>query len=667
MSAIFGIVQLDGRPVEAGDLESIRDAMAHRGPDGDRIWRDGCAGLGQSMLCTTPESLHETLPWQCPESGLVITADARIDNREELAAKLGLRSAGSRGAFSAVPGSTVAGTAETSRESHLGEVAPDSLLVLEGYKRWGEACVDHLLGDFAFAIWDPRARMLFCARDQMGARPFYFHRSRGLFVFASTALGVVASGRMARRVRPERIADFLVQELEGADTASTWFEDVWRMPPATTGMLAEHGFTTRTYWRPDPKSELRLPSDEAYTDAFEEVLTAAVKVRMRSNKPISSMLSGGLDSSTIAGIANRLQRDAGGPPLATVSGVAEDGQECRESRYSGRVIELLRLDAARIRPSQVADHLERIDRVHAVTEDPFDLIWTHHQMVYLASRESGRRAVMDGIDGDGVASLTGSYPRYLLRSGKMRAAHHELIASCRVGDLDPSPAWRRYPRTVASALTPGFMRDLLDREKRVRRELADEGCLLSEQWIDSLQVVRRLLEYRARCNLGAYRTLREAHAARITVPYLTAGIERYGRLAASCGVEARAPLLDRRVVEFCVSLPWDQLVRNGWPKFGLRRVAERYLGSAIAWRSGRNEVMSRFWVAWGDLRKENVARELREADAALAGGVDQIKLEKNRSAYIMYGASRAHSVVNLALLLLWLRRNGFMGDKNDQP
>ncbi|NND58418.1 MAG: asparagine synthetase B, partial [Xanthomonadales bacterium] len=146
MSGIFGIIRRDGGTVSSEELERLGVAMAHRGPDGKDFWLEGYAGLGQLMLRSTPESADEKLPWQDTESGLVITADARIDNREELLGKL----------------------------SGLNSLLPDSQLILEAFKLWGEACVDHLLGDYAFAIWDLRNRRLFCVRDRMGGGSFCY-------------------------------------------------------------------------------------------------------------------------------------------------------------------------------------------------------------------------------------------------------------------------------------------------------------------------------------------------------------------------------------------------------------------------------------------------------------------------------------------------------------
>jgi len=152
VSGIYGIVHHNGAPVTRETLAPLATAMSFRGPDGHGQWCGDTAGLGHLMLHTTPESLGERQPAGLRAAPhLVITADARIDNRDEL--------------FDAL------GTPGPGRDK-----TPDSSLILAAYERWGEDCLKRLLGDFAFAIWDSRERKLFCARDPFGCNSFvYFH------------------------------------------------------------------------------------------------------------------------------------------------------------------------------------------------------------------------------------------------------------------------------------------------------------------------------------------------------------------------------------------------------------------------------------------------------------------------------------------------------------
>jgi len=171
MSGIAGLWWLDGRAANRTEVGSMLDPLIARGPDASGLWVDGSVGLGHRMLWTTPESLNETLPLANPAGNLAVTADARIDNRDELISDCGIRG----------PASNIS----------------DSQLILAAYEKWGEKCPEKLFGDFAFVIWDRRQQALFCARDGMGVVPFYYHSSRDAFLFASEikALLVIAAKR----------------------------------------------------------------------------------------------------------------------------------------------------------------------------------------------------------------------------------------------------------------------------------------------------------------------------------------------------------------------------------------------------------------------------------------------------------------------------------------
>jgi asparagine synthase (glutamine-hydrolysing) len=645
LSGIFGIIHRDGRPLDPGGLERMRGTMAHRGPDAGDIRIDGSVGLGQLMLHSTRESLNERLPWKDPESGLVIVADARIDNREGLFAELG-------GDF----------RENLSRLKPLPRVDPlpqssgitDSGLILAAYKRWGEACVDHLLGDFAFVIWDAGEQKLFAARDHIGIRPFYYLLGDSHFVFASSALGVVAAGCEPKRINQERLADYLVPGMEGADNTSSWFEGVRRMPPAHIAKLSHRGFCMREYWRPDPGARLTLSSDQEYVDAFEDVLTSAIRVRMRSHRPVASMLSGGLDSSTIVAVARKIQ---GGRTLATISGVSEQGEDCRESSFSRLVIDQGGSEARLLRPSDVSSINRRLRQTDELLEDPFDALWVLHKMIYLSAQQHGQVAVMDGIDGDGVASLTSGYPAFLIRSGNWLAATREIIGMRKNYHAGKYPIWKDYTGILRSILIPEFARKLKRKLHKSDRDSVGDQALISSEFAAKTNLQERQQRYREESNLRNCGSLQQAHAKRLTVPYLTAGIERYGRLAAVCGVEQRQPFLDKRVVEFCLSLPWRMKVRNGWSKYGLRLVAERMLPPEVAWRRSWNQINWKFWMAWNELNRDENAGTLSKCLAALEPCIEKKEFVELSNRYNMGEVESTETVLGLVFLYKWLRRN----------
>jgi asparagine synthase (glutamine-hydrolysing) len=207
------------------------------------------------------------------------------------------------------------------------------------------------------------------------------------------------------------------------------------------------------------------------------------------------------------------------------------------------------------------------------------------QVLYLLARSKGHRVMLDGVEGDLVHSLGSVYPALLLRQGQPLSGLREALLLRRNyfnGEIS-LPALLR--RTLAPALVPDRLRQWRRRLLSHRLLAGDlEGSPIDPGFANRVQVEQRLQRFRRNAGQGLAGSLRELHIRGITHPLLSAGLERYDRIAAGCGIEARHPLLDRRLVEFMVSLPWNQKVRNGWSKHQLRCLAARKLPSSVAWR-----------------------------------------------------------------------------------
>ncbi|MEO1340667.1 MAG: asparagine synthetase B, partial [Cyanobacteria bacterium J06635_13] len=252
MSGIVGIYQRCGRVVESEQLGSMVDSLLHRGADGSNIWRESNVGMGHLMLWTTPESLLEQLPWADSQTDTVITADARIDNRQELISLLGLK--GDR------------------------DKITDSSLILKAYHKWGEKCPAKLIGDFAFAIWDARHRRFFCARDPMGIKPFYYYCSGSVFAFASEIKALLRLSAVEPQLNELRVAYQLAGFLE--DEEVTFYENIWRLKSAHSLIVNQESKKLEQYWALDPDQRIKLSSHQEYTAAFKELFTEAVHCRL---------------------------------------------------------------------------------------------------------------------------------------------------------------------------------------------------------------------------------------------------------------------------------------------------------------------------------------------------------------------------------------------------
>lgn len=287
MSGIAAIHNLDGRPADSGSLGRMLEVIAHRGPDGLSLWVAGPVALGHAMLRTSPQSWHEKQPLVDVDAGLCLTMDGRVDNRAELAAAL------------------KKGGVEPESDS-------DAELVLRAYQLWGEEAPIRMLGDFAFAIWDERRRQLFCARDSMGVRPFYYYWDGRTFLCGSELQQILAHPAVPREPNEEFIGAYLGGKI--IDRNATLYRNVFRLEPSHSMTASSRGIRKRRYFDLDPSRIISYRTDREYGDHFLEIFKSAVLCRSYShNGAFAAELSGGLDSSMTVGTSASMLREGTAP------------------------------------------------------------------------------------------------------------------------------------------------------------------------------------------------------------------------------------------------------------------------------------------------------------------------------------------------------------------
>ncbi len=630
MSGIAGIFHQDGALIAAEDLRRMASLLARRGPEGVGVWLGESSGLVHTLLATTPESLFERQPLEDTASGCIITADVRLDNREELLDGLGI----------------------SERSASIG----DAGIILAAYLAWGEACVERLLGDFAFAIWDGRERKLFCARDHFGVRPFYYHHTSGCFLaFASEPRAILVLQQVPYEINEGRIADFLVNQLEGIDKTSTFFETVYRLPPAHTLIVTPEGMRRRRYWTLEPGSELRLPSNEAYAEAFLDVFTESVRCRLRGAGPVGSMLSGGMDSGSVVAVARDVLVQTGQGPFLTFSAVGPDPENCVETRTIHAALTMNGFDPHLVSHDRLDTLLPELEELTWNLEEPFDNHMTLPRAVYLAARRRGLRVLLDGVAGDVVLG-EGSHLARLLRSGHWLTAYHEAVGQNRFWG-GRYPAWRELYHGARTAFAPQLVRNLWRRLRQLnsRRSVKANirASLINQEFAHRVGLADRLRKLEG---FGPTRRLSygQERALSIDHPYLTVGRERYGRVAAAVGVEPRDPFLDRRVVAFCLMLPGEQKLGSGWPKIILRRAMAGRLPDAVRWRLGKEHLGWVFTTALVNKTRPRIHGQIEVNWELVKPYVDMDRVRKVCAAYFDRGDLAQYEIAHLAI---WLRRH----------
>ena len=555
MSGICGLWDLRGAALPPDPLAPVMARLRRRGPDGAEVWQDGAVALGHASLVTTPEAALERMPLRHADTGCVITADARLDNRDVLLTALGLDRAGG--------------------------VIGDGALILQAYLRWGEDCVEHLLGDFAFAIRDPRRNAVFCARDHMGMRQLiYTHRAGALFAFATDARALVTLETVPKRLNEARVLDFLDGEIEAVDDEVTFFEEVFRLPAAHIMTVDAQGLRLRRYWRLEPGPTLHLSSDAAYAEAFTEVFTEAVRCRLRSPDTPGSMLSGGMDSGSVAVVAADLLAQQGKGPLPTFSGTGSDPARV-ETRLIADAMGLPGIAPTAIRHDDLGALLPALRARIDDLDDPFDGHMTMIAGLYATAAQAGVKIMLDGVSGD-TAFARGNTLEAAIRQGRGR----DILDHARQQGLAQGRRrvfWWILLRAVWGRVVPAGIRQRRHvwlTERNERRTVA--RSLAAPELISKHDLMGRRQAYR-RYNFPEGLDLPAERASRMTAGYVTVARERYDRIAAAQGIEARDPFCDPRVLQFNLSLPDSQIWRDGHQKFILRSAMAGRLPDTIRW------------------------------------------------------------------------------------
>lgn len=571
MSGIAGICNLEGAPADPDSLRAMMRAIAHRGPDASGSWMDGPVALGHLMLQATPESLGEIQPFSYPEAGLWITLDGRVDNRAELRAAL------ESGGYEARAGT-------------------DAELVVLAYACWGEDCPQKILGDFAFAIWDAGRRALFCARDQIGIKPFYYTVDRRRFIFGSELQQLFAGTGIACEPNEGMIGEYLANAITSRD--ETLYRGVLRLPPAHCLSVRAGRVAVRRYWDVDPARVIRYRTDAEYAEHFLDLFKQSVQCRLRSVQPAIIDLSGGLDSSSIVGVIGILERENAIPASETETfSLAFPGMQCDESTYIRDVVAKSGIRSSLLAPSMstAASHADYVRAHRDFPGYPGNYMW---HSVLAQARLRGARVRLTGLGGDDWLSGTG--PRYLelLRQLKLGALWGRLKAdSSPGGDGLASAVWEEVRKDALHALPPSMHHSL-------RRLLRRAGV---PQWIDpafarKVHLAERLR--RSRVPRGfAEPHQRDLHSW-LHSGYLPHSFEYDDRSAAMASVEFRHPFHDRRIAEMAFAMPRDQFWRNDQYKFVLREAMKGALPESVRQRTSKADFSHSVAEAFRDLGGE---------------------------------------------------------------
>ncbi|MEO0771344.1 MAG: asparagine synthase-related protein, partial [Cyanobacteria bacterium J06649_4] len=542
MSAICGIVHRHGNPVATHTMAQIMKALEAYGPDGSGLWQEREAALGHQMLHLTPESLNETVPWKAETAGLVITADARLDNREELSTALAIA-------------------------PQIGSTLSDSQLILQAYIKWGDQCPHRLLGDFSFAIWDARQQTLFCARDIFGIRPFFYHSSPTSFIFASDLNAILAAPEVSHTLNEPLLAAYLQQEdIMFAQKQLTFYDAIHKLPPAHYLTLTPSEQVLHRYWSPQDSPKIRLKSEADYAAMLQDLLDQAVRCRLRCAFPIGAHLSGGLDSSAVAVVAARALKSQGktlqgfswSPPITAPIDSAKDERTlveeiCKREDINGNYVTLTGQDYLNY-------------RVRKFLSEPTEMLQCE-QKVQTEVAAQKIRTVLSGWGGDEAITFNGrGYFAELFVTGRWRTLYRELKLR---GKLHGLGLRGQIISKVIVPLLPDSLVTRLEAATNKYYQPAGESGYINPKLAKKVQSRQKhlpKLPYQLRERSG----VRTNQQRLLDYGHLTNRIEAWAISGSQHQLVYSYPLLDRRIVEFALGIPVDLFFKHGWKRYLFR-------------------------------------------------------------------------------------------------
>ncbi|MEO8138760.1 MAG: asparagine synthase-related protein [Gemmatimonadota bacterium] len=595
MSAICAMFRFDGAPVPAAGISTLLNALGEYGPEA-AIWAPETPAAPVALGCrpwrVTAEDAWYRPPLASADGRLVLVADARIDNRTELASALGIPAADAG-------------------------VLPDAGFILAAYRAWGQDAPRRLVGDFAFVLWDQQRRSLFCARDGVGQRVLFYQRTPQQLALATTAHALTALPGARPRLNQQKVAEFLVllPSQEG-----TFFEGILRLPPGHTLTATAKEMRIEEFWSPRPERRLVLGSDREYVEGFLDVFGEAVRARLRSAGPVGIMASGGLDSSSVAVVAAAQLGEHGGrlplyhaAPRAGFDGAVRRGRVADESADVEAIARMHRNIDLRIRRPDGRTPFDDIETSFLLTgappRNPNNVAW--FDGIYAAAEAEGIRVLLAGHRGNATISYHGlrSLPD-AVRDGHWAHAWHEASALARATGAGRRDVFRDR---VLTPLTPPFMAAWSDRMTRAPSAGVWDAAAsaINSEFAESIQLAERV-----RAARRDQRTAQGLDEIDFRISVLRGGadvLDTYSGFRPMFGIETRDPTADTRVVEYCFSIPGSQYLRNGVTRSLIRRAMEGRLPDQVRNRTTIGAQASD-WTEWLPPMREMFSAELARLD-----------------------------------------------------
>ncbi|WP_438496328.1 asparagine synthase-related protein [Paenibacillus sp. IHBB 3054] len=621
MSAIAGICQLQHHNLNPDQGPSLMQQLSRYPADDARGWQGQGIFLGCRAQWITPQSLNEKLPFYDPERRIAITADAIIDNRSELFGQL-----------------------QVPYEDR--DTIPDSLLILLAYEKWGDQTPVHLVGDFAFMIWDERKQTLFGARDFSGNRTLYFHRSTESFAFCTVIHPLLSMPGVSHKLNEEWVSEFLAiqNRVDATDCFSTVYQAIEQLPPSHSMTITGEKITFSRYFILQAPPKLRLGSNGEYEEAFREVFGQAVKDRLRTHLAAGANLSGGLDSGSVVSFAAEELRRRGKPlhtfsyyPVDSFTGFNLGKRVADERPFIQETID----HVGNIQPSflnfpEQSPYTE-IDEWLDILEMPYKFIENSYWLkgIFEQAQQQGLGVLLSGQRGNWSVSWGPAldYQAKLIREFRWLSFYRENKQYNQSMEANR----RKVLQIVGKKAFPSLER-LLPRKREMQLEL------IHPDFAKRTEVHERLREFNMdrRPSSQTVYDIRQKHFEQPHIWNVNGTVAT--KMSLKYRVWDRDPTNDLRVIRFCLSVPEGQFVQNGVDRSLIRRAMEGRLPDEVRMNRKQRGVQGadgilRMLPQWDSFLEElrEMIKDPRTAaylnNNVLAGCLDRISEPKPEMIY----------------------------------
>ncbi len=559
MSGILCVINFDGEPVREELLRRMCEPVLYRGPHGITHFIDKNAGFSYLSLVSTPEAEFERQPYRDPQSGLTFLWDGRVDNRTELIAEL----------------------FETSHEL---DPITDLEIVIRGFSKWGEELPEKIIGDFALVVWNPVTKTIFAARDIVAGRKIHYARMGNTVCIASEAQQILKHPKMSLKLREDVLFAWMSG---GPGRAECIYDNIEALPNACTLRLTKDQAVVWNYWDINPDLKIRYKRTEEYASHLRDVLTEAVRCRLRTrSKSIGFCLSGGLDSTTVTALAETFCRSINLRQEA-ISYQFKSFPNCDETTLIESFLRIHPEISHTYIDAEREGVMEYPMNPHSF-EGPWVRNWPHMATVFSRLKTKGVEVMLTGEGGDEVVGGTLMAFQHRFWRGDLTA----LIDVIRVSRDYNLPLFKHLHQTLLRPVIPDSVVHLVKR--LLGRPINSRPPLPT--WIEAAEIGETGItiapsRWKNFENLDLARRFKHTTIFSSMIHSTFADYEYNG---GSYGIESRHPFFDRRVMEFSLAVPVKLWAQKYYTRWLLRVAGAGILPDDVRWKRKKvilNEVI----------------------------------------------------------------------------